>query len=186
VKKFADKLTTERLLLRPICRGDARKINDAIVESMAQLSPWMIWAKECPTVGDTLAFCEFAEKQIAQGTDYPLVICDPEDTTIYGATGFNTINWAVPSFEFGYWCRTSAQGQGFVTEASRELTRYAFEELAALRVYLRIDDRNLASVRVAQRLGFQKEALIHNDTRANDGTLRDTCIYTMFSLTNLL
>ncbi len=32
----------------------------------------------------------------------------------------------VRRFELGYWCRTRHQGRGFVTEAVRALTRFAF------------------------------------------------------------
>lgn len=95
------------------------------------------------------------------------------------------MDWAVPKFEIGYWCRTDKVGQGFVSEATLALAQHAFLGLGAKRVALRMDDRNRRSRSVAERLGFVHEATLKNNDRATDGSLRDTRVYAAFSLTDL-
>jgi len=72
------------------------------------------------------------------------------------------------------------QGRGFTTEAVRALTEAAFATMAAYRVEIRCDSRNRKSRRVAELAGYQLEAQLRADDRANDGSLRDTVVYAVF------
>jgi RimJ/RimL family protein N-acetyltransferase len=89
------------------------------------------------------------------------------------------IDWEVPKFEIGYWCRTRFTGHGYTTEAVRGITAFAFEALGARRVEIRCDSRNLPSARVAERAGFRLEGELRNNEIATDRGLRDTLIYAM-------
>lgn len=88
-------------------------------------------------------------------------------------------NWAIPFFEIGYWLRSAAEGKGYMTEAVQLLTDYAFDQLGARRVMLRIDERNQRSIAVAERLPFQREGTLRNQERAADGTLRNMVIFAL-------
>jgi RimJ/RimL family protein N-acetyltransferase len=96
--------------------------------------------------------------------------------TLVGIPGLQGIDWEVPKFEIGYWCRTSFTGHGFITEAVKSITSITFEVLDARRVESRCDPDNLKSTRVAERAGFTLEATLHNNEL---GTLRDTMIFAM-------
>lgn len=61
--------------------------------------------------------------------------------------------------ELGYIVAREARGRGVATELVRQLTRWAFAELGALRVYLLIDVTNAASIRVAERCGYTHEGV---------------------------
>ena len=87
------------------------------------------------------------------------------------------VDWSVPSFEIGYWLRSSAEGHGYVTEAARLLTDYFFATYDAKRVFIRCDARNTRSAAVAERLGFVREARLRNYALAQDGVLQDMLIY---------
>ena len=97
--------------------------------------------------------------------------------TFVGSSGLHRIDWSVPKFEIGYWCRSSQTGHGFVTEAVGALAELALEDFNAARVEIRCDDRNARSFRVAERCGFRLEGVLKNEARAPDGTLRDTRVY---------
>lgn len=56
--------------------------------------------------------------------------------------------------ELGYWLGKPFWGQGLIPEASRELLRYAFEELGMRAVWCGYYDGNEKSKRVQQKLGF--------------------------------
>jgi len=66
--------------------------------------------------------------------------------------------------EIGFVFDPSHQGQGYATEAARELLRIAFERLRLHRVVGRAEARNAASARVLEKLGMRREAhLIENE-----------------------
>jgi RimJ/RimL family protein N-acetyltransferase len=74
--------------------------------------------------------------------------------TLVGSSRLHRIDWEVPKFEIGYWCRTRCSGQGYTTEAVRSIAAFAFEALEAKRVEIRCDTLNRPSARVAERAGF--------------------------------
>ena len=84
--------------------------------------------------------------------------------------------------EIGYAFHPDVAGLGFATEAGRELLRVAFEVYDFHRAFARIDAENLASIRVAQRLGMRLEAtLVENDRRPADGAWATEVIYAVLA-----
>jgi RimJ/RimL family protein N-acetyltransferase len=66
--------------------------------------------------------------------------------------------------EIGYVFHPDYRGQGFATEAVRALLDIAFGTYGLHRVTARIDARNLASLRLAERVGMRQEAhLVENE-----------------------
>ena len=57
-------------------------------------------------------------------------------------------------YELGYWIGKPFWGQGLIPEASRELLRYAFEELGMRAVWCGYYDGNEKSRKVQTKLGF--------------------------------
>lgn len=96
---------------------------------------------------------------------------------LVGAAGLHHLDWTVPKFEVGYWCRRQLQGRGFVTEALVGITRFAFSLLGAHRLTSFTDSENVASGRVLERAGFALEGIMRNYRITPDGVLRSTCVY---------
>ncbi|HZQ95516.1 MAG TPA: GNAT family protein [Candidatus Sulfotelmatobacter sp.] len=59
--------------------------------------------------------------------------------------------------ELGYWLGVPSWGQGYATEAGREMLRYGFEELRLHRIFASHFKHNAASGRVLQKLGMRHE-----------------------------
>lgn len=59
--------------------------------------------------------------------------------------------------ELGYWLGVPFWGQGYATEASREMLRYGFEELRLHRIFASHFKNNPNSGRVLQKLGMRHE-----------------------------
>ena len=174
-------LETPRLILRPPDPMDAQSIQDAIKESFETLHPWMPWALELQSLEETRAFLERAQASFEAGEDFGLSAFLRASGQFALGAGVHPRDWAVPKFEIGYWCRTSLQRKGLATEVVKTLASAAFTELGAQRVEIRCDSLNVASCRVAERAGFSLEARFKNDDRANDGTLRDTLVYSLLA-----
>lgn len=73
-----------------------------------------------------------------------------ETGALVGGSGLHRIDWSVPKFEIGYWCRTRFAGHGYITEAVRGLGAFAFDQLGTRRVEILCDSRNHRSVRVCR------------------------------------
>jgi len=79
----------------------------------------------------------------------------------------------------GYWCATEARGQGITTRALLRLCSYALHELTLERVGLTTDVENLASQRVAEKVGFQREGVLRSHVRHPDGRRRDSVLFSL-------
>jgi ribosomal-protein-serine acetyltransferase len=133
-------LASERLLLRAPCAGDGAALNEAVVDSIVQLKPWMPWAQTKPSVEQTELVCRQMAARFAQRSDLPLFIFARGSGRLVGGTGLHRFDWSVPRFEIGYWVRRS--GRGLVTEAVQTLIRFAFGTLHARRVEVRMSSAN--------------------------------------------
>jgi RimJ/RimL family protein N-acetyltransferase len=178
-------IATERLLLRPPRPGDGPAINAAVCESFPELNRWMPWAREPQSQADSEAFARRSAAEFVRREQLPMLLFLADGTTLVGSSGLHHIDWTVPRFEIGYWCRTSCTGRGYVREAVTALTRMAFTALGAARVEIRMDATNARSWRVAERLGFALEGVLRRDARGTDGALRDTRVYALTRLEDL-
>jgi [ribosomal protein S5]-alanine N-acetyltransferase len=62
----------------------------------------------------------------------------------------------------GYWLLAHARGKGLATSALVLVAGWAFDALGVKRIGLNTDPRNVASVRVAERVGFTREGLLRS------------------------
>lgn len=168
---------TERLVLRAPSPEHAPAVQEAIVESFAELHPWMPWAVEPQSFEETVGFLERAERQYDAGENYSILGFLRGDGRFVLGTGLHPRHLDVPSYEIGYWCRTSMAGQGLVVEAVSAIAELGRTVLGAKRLEIRCDARNLRSRRVAERAGFELEATLRQEQRSNDGELSDTLIF---------
>jgi RimJ/RimL family protein N-acetyltransferase len=172
-------LETGRLILRPLAPGDGPLINEAVLASFDQLARFIPWAKERPSVAESETFAREAAAQFRVRERLGLLIVRKADGLLIGGSGLHNIDWAVPSFEVGYWLRTSAEGHGYMTEAVQAQIAWAFGPLRAERVMLRCDVRNTRSMAVAQRAGFTHEGTLRRFARDNFGDLIDMHFYSI-------
>jgi RimJ/RimL family protein N-acetyltransferase len=179
LRDFPESFETERLLIRSPLPGDGQEEYAAVRESFAELAPWMAWPEEHRTVEDSEASVRRARARFVERTDLMLPLFLKGTGTLVGGSGLHRIDWAVPKFEIGYWCRTRFTGKGYVTEAVRGISAFALDLLGARRLEIRCDSRNLPSARVAERAGFRLEGELRNNELDTGGHLRNTLVYSM-------
>lgn len=175
-----EELRGERLLLRPYRVEDAEALRAAIAESRDHLRPWLPFADAHQTIEETR---DWILQGIARGILREVIDVGVWEVSgggrFLGGLGIRPYNWEVGSCAIGYWLRASAEGHGYMAEAVRLATDYAFARLGANRVEIHCDARNARSAGVAQRLGFVREACLRNEMRASDGALRDTLVFAL-------
>jgi RimJ/RimL family protein N-acetyltransferase len=172
-------LVGERVRIRPYRTGDGAALWEAVEESREHILPWLPWGDTHKSPADSEAFVRRNEGRWILREDLPLSIWDRSTGRYLGGSGLHRIDWAVPSFEIGYWLRKSAEGHGYMTEAVWLITSMAFETLKANRVFIRCATRNHRSASIPPRLGFVHEGTLVNSLRDARGDLCDIMMFAM-------
>jgi len=179
LRDVATELRTHRLLLRCPVPGDGASVHEAVAETLAALREWpasLPWAVFEPSVASSETYCRESAAAFIKRTALVYLAFD-ESGSFVAVTSLHRIDWAVPRFEVGFWCRASRQRQGFAAEAVAELVRYAFEGLGANRVDALADEKNVGSRAVCEAVGLRLEGIMRNERITPSGVLRDTCVY---------
>jgi RimJ/RimL family protein N-acetyltransferase len=177
LREFPESFQSERLLIRAPRPGDGMEIHAAIIESLAELRPWMPWANVEQSIEEVEANVRLASADFVARRDLRLHLYLRDGNTFVGSSGLHRIDWEVPRFEIGYWVRTSLAGRGFATEAAARIADFAFDVLAAQRVEVWCDARNERSAAVARRAGFAFEARLERNRIGADGVLADSLCF---------
>ena len=172
-----EELESGRLWLRATRAGAGAPVNQAFLESHAQLRPWMPWAREVQTLEEAEKHCREAQARWHARQELDFCFWRKADGAFIGKGGLHTIDWAVPKFEIGYWIRTSCAGQGLAGEAAGAMADFARDRLGARRLEITSDARNVASRRVAEKCGFVLEGIRRQSRRDAAGELADSCVY---------
>jgi RimJ/RimL family protein N-acetyltransferase len=77
------------------------------------------------------------------------------------------------------WYARSVQRTALNTECKRMLLGHAFEVLGCIAVEFRTSSQNEASRRAIERLGARLDGILRSHMRHRDGSLRDTCVYSI-------
>jgi ribosomal-protein-serine acetyltransferase len=143
-----DLIETERLVLELIDSQHADGLLEATIASRPELLPWMPWARE-PTIDGVR---EMVEENKHDDTTLSFAIVERSTAAVLGVIGLNSNEDG--SFELHYWMRTDRTGCGLTTEAGGALLEWARLRLGVTRFTLWAGKDNVASRRVAEKLGF--------------------------------
>jgi RimJ/RimL family protein N-acetyltransferase len=113
------------------------------------------------------------------GTMAPFTVLDAEQK-IAGMTTYMNIDQIHRRVEIGStWYATRVQRTPLNTEAKLLLLTHAFETINVIAVEFRTHFFNHQSRRAIERLGAKLDGILRNHQRAPNGTLRDTCVYSI-------
>ena len=173
----SESFESDRLTIRAPRPGDGAEMNAAVQETFDDLKPWMPWARQMPTLEESETYVRRAQCEFLAREDLVMLLFLKGTNTLVGGSGLHRINWDIPKFEIGYWCRKRFQRQGYISESTEAIATFAFETLGAKRVEIRCDSKNVKSRRVPDRLGFKLEGTLRNSTLSTSGELRDTLVF---------
>ena len=105
------------------------------------------------------------------------VMTDPGADRAVAYLGF--FRWDPPhqTAELGYVLAPARWGQGLMREVLPVLVRHGFDVLGLHRMEARIDPGNVASIKLAGRLGFRPEGALRDRTRNDDGSREDLLLF---------
>jgi len=148
---------TERLILRPIAPSDAAAMHvyksdpDAVRYVPYEPLERADIEQRIATIWSTTQFTQ-------EGDAVSLAV---EERATGALVGDVVLFWRSEtnrSGEVGYIFDPRAAGRGYATETVEALLALGFDGLGLHRIAARIDERNTASAKVVERLGFRREA----------------------------
>ena len=117
-----------------------------------------------------------------KGTDLPFAVIHLASGRVAGATRYMNMMPKDRGLEIGgTWYRKQVQRTSINTECKLMLLTHAFENLNCIAVEFRTHFFNQQSRRAIERLGAKLDGILRNHRRSGDGTLRDTCVYSIIA-----
>jgi RimJ/RimL family protein N-acetyltransferase len=130
------------------------------------------------TEDDARAFIEGRSRAVPEYSVPEHSFAITVDGGLAGAIGMK-VNSMDYRGHIGYWVAAQARGRGTCTRALRLLSRHALDELGLQRLELITDPDNVASQRVAEKVGFQSEGVLRAHLRHPDGRIRDSVMFSL-------
>ena len=166
-------IKTSRLVLEPADPSHRAGLWPAIERSLPELRPWLAWtAGTSPR--DLAGYLKRSARAWAEAVSWNFVIIDGDPV---GAVGLLDYDPLVAQVSIGYWLASDRAGRGFMTEAASAVVNFGFEKLGLYRIELRAAPENIASVRVAEKLGFSREGTLRKSGRGASGDRHDHYIF---------
>jgi N-acetyltransferase len=155
--------------------------HDAMVEAVKDGELWRLWYTTIPEPGKMRQEIERRLKLQAEGSMLPFAVADPTGRAV-GMTTYMNVDAVNRRVEIGStWYRKSAQRTGINTQCKLLLLTHAFEDLHCIAVELRTHFFNHRSRRGIERLGAKLDGVLRSHQIASNGTLRDTCVYSIIA-----
>ena len=175
---FMKNLETPRYLLRRFEESDFEDVHQ--YGSDPKVTRYQFWGPN-----DETATREFIRRSIETfappgGDDVEFAIVDRETSRVIGGCGIHARRKPFREFEIGWTLNRAFWRRGVATEAASALMDFAFSFRRAHRLFALIDVENVASIALAERLGFLREGRQSRDTLVR-GEWRDSLVYARLS-----
>jgi RimJ/RimL family protein N-acetyltransferase len=151
-------IETDRLILRPPALADAESIFQTYAQD-PEVTRYLTWRPHT-SITETLEFLSGCLAAWQGAQRFPYVV------TLKGAdSAIGMIEIRLDSFkaEVGYGMGRAYWGKGYMTEALRALITWALAQPRIYRVWAICDVDNLASARVLEKAGMQREGLLRRE-----------------------
>jgi [ribosomal protein S5]-alanine N-acetyltransferase len=166
-------INTDRLIIRLVEHRDLPALfdvnsNDAVTRYL----PYASWQ----SMDDAQAWYERALTRHETGVVWQFVIVLRESERAIGACLFFNFNEPSQRAETGYVLGQAYWSKGYAHEAMKGMVHYAFDTLNLRRLEAQVDPRNVASCKLLERLGFEREGL-QRQNFFGKGEFSDTALY---------
>lgn len=152
-------LRTERLLLRPIARGDTPFVVRHFCDPLVQR--FLLDDEPIETAEQAAAIVDFyLERPDAPYNRWVLV--RTADGAPIGTCGFHKWNQQHRRAEIGYDLSPAAWGQGYMREAVAAMLAHGFGPLGLHRIEALVAVANVRSTHLLLALGFRREGLLRD------------------------
>ncbi len=160
----------------------AERHHDDLVEAVKDGELWSLWYTAVPSPGKMHAEIERRLGLQAQATMLPFTVVETATGKAVGMTTYMNVDAANRRVEIGStWYRKRVRRTALNTECKLLLLTHAFESLDCIAVEFRTHFFNQQSRRAIERLGAKLDGILRSHQLATNGTLRDTCVYSIIA-----
>jgi RimJ/RimL family protein N-acetyltransferase len=171
-------LTGAHVRLEPLSPDHGAGLAEAVKDGEL----WWLWYTTVPSPEGMATEIERRLGLQAAGSMLPFAVLEPARGEPVGMTTYMNIDADARRVEIGStWYRRAIQRGPLNTECKLLLLRHAFEALDCIAVEFRTHFFNHQSRRAIERLGAKLDGVLRNHSRMRDGTLRDTCVYSIIA-----
>ena len=157
--------------------------HDALCAASADGELWRLWYTAVPAPAAMAAEIKRRLALQAAGSMLPFTVFDTSPQglgRVVGMTTYMNIDASNKRVEIGStWTAASAQRSPLNTQCKRLLLGHAFEQLDCIAAEFRTHRLNIQSRRAIERLGAQLDGILRAHSRASDGSVRDTAVYSI-------
>jgi N-acetyltransferase len=160
----------------------AHRHHDDLVAAVKDGELWTLWYTFIPRAEDMTKEIDRRLGLQEAGSMLPFAVIDNASGRAVGMTTYMNVEAAHRHVEIGStWYRRSTQRSAINTDCKLMLLTHAFETLACIAVEFRTHFFNHQSRRGIERLGAKLDGILRNHQVAPNGTLRDTCVYSIIA-----
>ena len=161
--------------LEPLSRAH----HDGMVAATKDGELWKLWYTSVPSPEGMAKEIDRRLDLQAKGSMLPFAVLDANGQAA-GMTTFMNIDPVYRRVEIGStWYAKQVQRTPLNTECKLMLMTHAFEQLGCIAVEYRTSFFNQQSRRAIERLGAKLDGILRSHQRHSDGSLRDTCVYSI-------
>lgn len=175
---FADSVTLNGQYgsLVPLSRVHCADLAEAVKDGEL----WNLWYTTIPTPDQMQAEIDRRLGLQNQGSMLPFAVIEKSNGKAVGMTTYFNIDATNKRLEIGAtWYRKRVQRTALNTECKLMLLTHAFEQLKCIAVEFRTHFFNHQSRAGIERLGAKLDGVLRQHQVSRNGTLRDTCVYSI-------
>jgi RimJ/RimL family protein N-acetyltransferase len=162
------------LVLRPLVESDIDPIFQACQD------PTIPAFTRVPSPYDRDMAADFVrESAVAYRNHISISFAIEFDGCFVGTIGLHSLQLGDHLAEVGYWMSKNHRGKGLCTSALKILAEFSLDVMGFRRLEALADFDNLASQKVMESAGFQRDALLKNRATKRDGRQIDMALYSM-------
>jgi RimJ/RimL family protein N-acetyltransferase len=175
-------LRSSRVTLAPLDQRNREKLCEELVQAVQDGELHKLWYTSVPAPEKMGPEIDRRLEQRAAGLALTFAIIDNATGKAVGMTSYLNIDAVNRRVEIGAtWYRKSEQRTDLNTHAKLLLLVHAFETLNCIAVEFRTHFFNHQSRRAIERLGAKLDGILRSHQLAANGTLRDTCVYSIIA-----
>jgi N-acetyltransferase len=171
-------LSGSQVLLEPLTHAR----HDELVEAARDGELWKLWYTSVPSPEGMRAEIDRRLELQHKDTMLPFAVIEAASGAAVGMTTYMNVEPAHRRVEIGStWYRKRVQRTALNTECKLLLLTHAFDTLGCIAVEFRTHFFNHQSRRAIERLGAKLDGILRNHRISSDGTVRDTCVYSIIA-----
>jgi len=154
--------------------------HDDLIEALKDGELWTLWYTNIPAPDCLRAEIDRRLELQTEGSMIPFAVVERSTNEVVGMTTYMHIDAVNRRLEIGStWYRKRVQRTALNTECKLMLLTHAFEQLDCIAVEFRTNFFNEQSRTAIERLGARLDGILRQHQIARNGTLRDTCVYSV-------